>query len=100
MHMCIDRSPCDKCKGYIKQGVILISVKDGENGDNPYRTGKFCVIKTEAAKKMFTDDVMKARICFVTDTDWGKLGLPGKEAISEEQNQGYNNQKQSVTTQQ
>lgn len=32
---------CDDCKGVIDQGgVILIEVRDGESGPNPYRTGR------------------------------------------------------------
>lgn len=32
---------CDDCHGVInKGGVMIIEVKDGETGDNPYRTGR------------------------------------------------------------
>lgn len=77
-----DQEPCDKCKEFMTQGIILISVRDGESGDNPYRTGGWVVIKEEAAKKMFTDDRLlgKVRCIFVEDTTWDKLGLPrGKQ---------------------
>ena len=42
-----DKKPCQECAGYMQQGIILISVKDGESGagDNPYRTGGWCVVK-------------------------------------------------------
>lgn len=76
MHMCIDRVPCEKCKGYMEEGVIFISVRDGESSDNPYRTGKFCAIKKEALRQMLSGDIIKAGICFVEESQWAALGLP------------------------
>lgn len=76
MHMYVGKEPCDKCKGYMEQGVILISVKDGTDKDNPYRTGKFCVIKIEAAKRILPDAYTTSRVCFIEDTAWEKLRLP------------------------
>ena len=81
---CYDQEPCDKCKEHTKKGIILISVRDGEKGGNPYRTGGWVVMKEEAAKRMFNDDrYLKHRIAFVDDTAWDKLGLPrGREGIN------------------
>ena len=32
---------CDECKGVVDQGgVMIIEVRDGEKGPNPYRTGR------------------------------------------------------------
>lgn len=32
---------CEECAGVVNQGgVMIIEVKDGETGDNPYRTGR------------------------------------------------------------
>jgi len=73
---------CITCKGYMKQGICLISVKDGEKGDNPFRTGCVAVVKDDAVKRIFGGDgetcaaVMKSRVCFVEDTMWDNLGLP------------------------
>ena len=69
----VDKKPCPKCQKYMKQGTILISVRDGESGDNPYRTGNWAVIKKEATKKIFNKET---KIAFVEDTLWKKLGLP------------------------
>jgi hypothetical protein len=79
-----DRNPCDKCAGYMKQGVILISVKVGESGDNPYRTGGWVVLKDEAVTRIITtadvrDDILKKRIAFVPDNVWDAVGLPRGE---------------------
>ena len=77
MHMCLDTSPCDKCKEYMKQGVILISVKDGESGNNPYQTGGWCVVKREAMEKMVDDPkLLDKGMMFVEDAAWKMMGLP------------------------
>jgi hypothetical protein len=75
MHGCIDRVPCDECKGYMEQGVILVSVKNKTLCENPYRTGKFVVIKEEAAKELFPT-IGKSRFAYVEDEVWAKVGLP------------------------
>jgi hypothetical protein len=46
--LCLDMEPCDECKSFMAQGVILISVRDEDEGkENPLRTGCFVVIKDE-----------------------------------------------------
>jgi len=72
-NMIWDMEPCDECKGYMEQGIIVISVKDGEGAameaakaehdrsqeftparkmkpfiPNPYRTGGWWVMREEA----------------------------------------------------
>jgi hypothetical protein len=65
----------------MKQGIILVSVKD-ENDDhkNPYRTGGWVVMKEAGIHRIFSkeyaDQLMKTRFGFITDTAWKKLGLP------------------------
>lgn len=73
-----DKRPCDECKKLMGQGIILISVKeDGGDHDNPYRTGGWCVIKEEAAVRMFKDEaILKSRMVFVVDEAWDMIGLP------------------------
>lgn len=76
---CYDKEPCDKCKEYMENGTILISVRDGEEEkqkDNPYRTGGWVVITKEAAERMFGENAPK--IAFVEDELWDKIGLPRK----------------------
>lgn len=79
--------PCPKCEDWMKKGVILISVKDGEDHDNPYRTGGWCVLKDEAIERMPIDDAMKRgmikhRMAFLEDEAWDALGIP-REASNE-----------------
>ena len=41
-HVSFDQEPCDKCKEYMAQGIILISVDEAKSKSdmrNPYRTG-------------------------------------------------------------
>ena len=76
----INLEPCPKCAEYMKQGIILISVRDGETDKkDPFRTGGFAVIKDEGLKKVMPPDlfekVSKTRCCFIEDSVWNKLGL-------------------------
>ena len=76
------KEPCPKCEKWMKAGVILISVKDGEpDRENPYRTGGWCVIKDEAIKRMPIDEDVRAgllskRMGFLEDAAWDALGIP------------------------
>ena len=86
---CIDKIPCAKCEELMKQGTILISVKDGEDGDNPYRTGGWVVIKDEAIRGMIrptalAEDIIRTRIAFVPDQAWDAMGLPRGEDNNDE----------------
>jgi hypothetical protein len=80
-----DMRPCEECEGYMKMGVILISVKDGGvQGDNPYRTGGWCVVKDEVIERMcnspaFVQRVVKMRMAFIEDRIWDGMGLPRGE---------------------
>lgn len=75
----IDTEPCNECKELMKQGVMLLSCKDG---DMHYRTGKIAVIKDEAIKRMLENEkdllkqVLEKRYCIIEDTAWNMLGLP------------------------
>ena len=45
---------CDDCQKVIdKGGIFFIAVKDGESGNNPYRTGPIAALKEEAVQRMF-----------------------------------------------
>lgn len=75
-----DRTPCDKCKEWMSQGIILISFSEKLTTDlqNPYRTGGWAVVTEDAAKKMFTshENIMRMRFAFVTNEAWVLVGLP------------------------
>jgi hypothetical protein len=76
-----DKVPCDECSGFMKQGIIFIGVRDGEQGkDNPYRTGEWFVLKEEAVRRMpmnkeLMKSIIKKRICFIEQEVINKLGI-------------------------
>ena len=73
----ISKEPCDKCKAYMAQGIIVISMRDNElDRDNPYRTGGWWVIKEDAMNRMFHNiDFAKNRVMFIEDSACAKIGL-------------------------
>ena len=84
----IDLEPCTNCKKLMEQGVMLISVKDGTDSMNPYRTGNMAVVRDEGIKRMFKDEgaenLIKTRFGFIEDTCWKDLGLPTATEYEEE----------------
>ena len=45
---------CGTCQKVIDEGgIFFIAVKDGEQGENPWRTGQIIAIKEEAVQRMF-----------------------------------------------
>lgn len=85
----LDMEPCNKCKEYMEQGIIVMSIKDdttpeemGKGGTipNPYRTGGWVVVKEEAVKNFLNGDMLdfalEKRFLFVVDSAWDMLGLP------------------------
>ncbi len=79
--ICLNQEPCDKCKDYMRTGIIMISVRDGESGDTPFRTGGWCVVKAEAVLQIVNDpELIKRRVMFVPDNVWNQIGLPERSA--------------------
>ena len=76
----IDKTPCDECKKYMEQGVILIEVKDD---DPEYRLGGFVVITEDGIKNIFPEEeaktLLKMRAGFIGETLWKRIGLPTGE---------------------
>lgn len=55
---------CDDCQSVIDQdGLMIIEVRDGEKGNNPYRTGRITGITKDAKERMFKD--IKSNICYM-----------------------------------
>ena len=84
--VCLNKEPCDECKKHMSIGVILISVRDGEEGDNPYRTGGWVVVRDEfiariVKPKELADEIIRMRMTFVPDEAWKLLGLPGAKRL-------------------
>jgi len=73
----IDTTPCTDCEEYMKQCIILISVRNEDhNNKNPYRTGGFVVIEEEVMRQIAPDADLSKRCLFVSDEIWDALGLP------------------------
>ena len=78
------KQPCPACEDLMRQGVMFISVKDGEQGnENPYRTGNMAVVRDSAVQNLIEsplrEQVLKRRVVFVEDHVWKMLGLPTEE---------------------
>jgi hypothetical protein len=59
-----DKSPCDKCAEWMRQGIILIGVKDNQpKSDNPERSGHFIVIREDAIRRAPIDPAMIELVC-------------------------------------
>lgn len=88
-HAVYDKYPCDKCAEWMKQGVMFISIRDGEEqSENPYRTGKLSVIRDEAIRRMPIDEalkahILKARVCFIEDAIWERFGFGSRIVCNE-----------------
>lgn len=55
---------CDDCQNVInQQGLMIIEVRDGESGKNPYRTGRIVGITKDAKERMFKD--INSSICYM-----------------------------------
>lgn len=67
--------PCDTCKHYMQQGIMLIVVRDGSDRSNPYRIGEIHVITEDAASRIFNDAVLRSRCAFIEETTARQLGI-------------------------
>lgn len=53
--------PCESCKEYMKQGVILLTVDESKTTDhrNPWRTGGFIVVSEDWINRAFDEEIAK-----------------------------------------
>ena len=101
----IDMEPCSECAGYMKQGIIVMSIADdttpeemkgeeienrfgrvvGRKPPNPYRTGGWAVVKQEAVERFADGEYLKfaveKRFMFITSTAWNQLGFEPKVEV-------------------
>ena len=62
------------------KGIIIIGVKDGENGENPYRTGGWWVVTNDFIKRLINNknllkNVLKKRVLFIEESTYKTIGL-------------------------
>jgi len=60
----LNYEPCDKCKKLMAQGTTIIEVVTDSNGnmeiqEGIYPTGRWCVMRSAAAKELFKTDSPK-----------------------------------------
>lgn len=61
---------CDSCQSVVDQGgLLVIEVKDGESGDNPYRTGRIIGLSKDAKERLGAD----TSICYMEESVFNKL---------------------------
>jgi hypothetical protein len=78
-----ERTPCDKCQVYMRQGIIIIQTRNGETGDNPYRLGGFAVLTEAAVRRIVRPEellahILQTRVAFIDDETWQALGLAAR----------------------
>ncbi len=75
--------PCEDCKLIMKVGVLFIGCRNGEKGQNPYRTGQIIGVEEKAVKKLIQEplltEVLKQRVCFIEEDVLKKIGLINKK---------------------
>lgn len=58
---------CDDCKKVVMSGgLMIIEVRDGEKGKNPYRTGRIVGITKEAKEHIFPN--INSNICYMEES--------------------------------
>lgn len=85
-NMVWNQIPCDKCEAYMKLGIMLLSVRNGEEGQkNPYRTGCMAVVTENAIRELvepaLAEIICKKRMAFVPDETWDAVGLPRENKL-------------------
>lgn len=47
---------CDECESVVKrEGALIIETRDGESGNNPYRTGRYVGISKDCKERLFIE---------------------------------------------
>ena len=63
---------CEDCQKVVDQGgLLIIEVRDGETGNNPYRTGRITGITKQAKEGMFHN--VNSNICYMEHTMFEQL---------------------------
>ena len=58
---------CEDCQKVVDaDGLMIIEVRDGESGKNPYRTGRLVGITKEAKERMFKNTT--SNICYMEES--------------------------------
>ena len=85
--------PCEKCKGLMAQGFALLEAKhdperDGQppmksEGRDVYPTGRWMVLKREAAVRLFGEELTKGARAFTKPAVLDRIEAEAREATGE-----------------
>jgi hypothetical protein len=92
--VCLNMEPCNDCAKLMRQGIIVISIRNGEKppaaGEmpNPHRTGGWCVVQEDAVRRILKkgrllDTVLRRRFMFVEDEAYDRCGFPRGETVTD-----------------
>jgi len=63
---------CNECQSVVdKKGLLIIAVRDGEKGHNPYRTGQIVGVTEECKNKFFKN--CNSSICYMEETQFKQM---------------------------
>lgn len=73
--------PCAACVERMQRGVLLIEIVDGDEQDEPERTGVIYVVDPTKVARLFNDPftvatALQQRWLYVPHTVWERLGIP------------------------
>jgi len=83
----VDMEPCRECSKLMEQGIMIMSIKIGDESENPYRTGRMVVVQDDFIERL-TDEplrslILNRRFCFMPDDAWEMIKLPDGESDNE-----------------
>lgn len=95
----VSMQPCRKCEGYMKDGIILLTIDDEKSEEgwahpgegkipNPWRTGGFFVVREAAMDRLLQEplrsQVKKCRWTFIEEKIARAIGLYSIPPVSPE----------------
>lgn len=79
-HAVINYEPCDKCRAGMSQGFTVMEATQHPNSrasvemqNGVYPTGRFVVLKNEAADRIFGKDFTARGKAFMSETDFSQM---------------------------
>lgn len=78
----LDREPCPSCAGMMRQGILLIQVRDNaESGDTVFRTGPIALVNEDLLRAAvqppeLVTRIIEARYAFIPVSAWRLAHFP------------------------
>lgn len=79
----VSQGICQACEDAIKSGAVLcVEVRDGESGNNPYRTGRIFGVRKDAFTRIFTlPAAVEKGFCFIPESLVKRTGMDKVEPV-------------------